>query len=237
MECRYGWKEEEVVDCVLARLPAEKEKAFQRHLAGCMECRESFREWESVLGEGSKEEATGPSPKVKSRVMKEITRKAQPWFRTKVIRKPTVVFVAAACTLIAFVFGTGLYSEPPQTGNILPVKGRTIVPSQTGNDSVHYGQLNTRNVNGYVWVNGSTHELMLFLNGVPRIDGKDYQAWLVAPDTKADAGILRVDEGMARLYYHGPEMENVRHIVVSVEPRGGSESQTGPRKFLIPLNR
>lgn len=235
MECRNGWKEEEVVDYVLKRLPVEKEKAFGRHVVNCAECQGSLREWEEMLGEASGEVEAGPSPIVKYRLMKKIKRKERP--RKKVPPKPATAFMAAACALLFFVFGTEWYSAPPNTSNIHPVNGKTLVTSRSGNEDLRYVELNSRNVHGYVWLNGSTHELMLFLNGVPRIDGKDYQAWLVAPHARADAGILKVDEGMARLYYHGPKIENVRNIVVSVEPRGGSEYQTGPRKFLIPLSR
>lgn len=232
MSCEHGWKEEEIIDFVMERLPTEKRNAFGRHVDNCDECKEKLSEWKNILGQESGEEPEVPAPKMKRRLMNEIspTRKR----RLPALRKPMIAFMAA-CAMLFVVLGTDLFTSPSHTGNMQRVNGKPRISPQTGNGQVRYVPVNDQNVNGYVWVNGTTDELLLFLNGLNRINGKDYQAWLVSPGQRANAGLLKVNHGMARLYYQGPKMENARHIVVSVEPHGGSESETGPEKFFIQL--
>ncbi|HEU5139834.1 MAG TPA: anti-sigma factor, partial [Bacillales bacterium] len=199
MKCEHGWHEEEVVDFVLGRLSVEKEKSFERHLESCAECKEDFHEWKTMLGENEANKKKAPSPRVKHQLIKQIEPKAQP--RKKWWRKPAGGAVVALCCALMIAFlGTDLFSATPKSGRLQPVNGKALVTPQSMNGHIRYVPVKARNVNGYVWVNGSTHELMLFMNGLPPVHGKDYQAWLVSPHTRADAGLLKLDEGMARLY-------------------------------------
>jgi anti-sigma-K factor RskA len=225
------WTEEEIVDFVLGRLSREKEDALKQHMDECSECRDRFREWEELFDE-NREKTVVPSPAVKHRLMKEIRPKRG--LKMPMLGKPAWAFMAV-CTM--FLLGIGLFSFAPHSGETEHVENKPIVAKQNGTRAVRYVPVNDHRVKGYVWLNASTDELLLHLKGLSDIHGKDYQVWLIAPGHQANAGVLQVNGGEARLYFHGPEMKDARHIIVTVEPLGGSHMQTGPEKFFIQLGQ
>lgn len=234
MECEHGWFEEEIVDFILGRLPAEKQAAFERHAKTCTVCRANLDQWRLMIDEADSEKTPPPLSKMKRRLMKEVKPKTR---RSPGLKRP-VVALMAACAMLFTIFGTGWFTASPgHSGNFQKTPGATKILRKSGNQQIRYLPVSDHNVKGYVWMDGKTDELMLFLNGLSRISGKDYQAWLVSPNHLANAGLLKVDHGMAHLYYKGPQMEGARHIVVTVEPLGGSAVETGPQKVLIPLGQ
>jgi anti-sigma-K factor RskA len=235
VDCKNGWVEEEIVDFVLDRLPVEKQEALERHVECCDSCRGVLTQWQEVLSDGTGEMvSTAPSPGVKRKLMKRIRPRKVPFGASA--RKPLIVLTAAAA-MFFILMASGMFSVPPNHSEIRYVNGKPNIATTGGTRNIHYVQVSDRDIHAYILVNRTTNELLLYLDGLPAINGKDYQAWLVTNGRFKDAGLLRVNHGMGRLYFHGSQMARVRHIVVSVEPKGGSESQTGPKTFMIEMNR
>lgn len=234
MKCEHGWSEEEVVDFTLGRLATEKRAAFERHVETCRVCRETVDEWQMLIEDKDLEKPALSMSKMKRRLMKEIQPRKR---RMSGLKRQTVAF-AAVCVVMLAIFGTGwLKASPDHSGNAQFMPGITQPVTKQRSQQIRYLPVSDHNVKGYVWMDGKTDELMIFLNGLSRISGKDYQAWLVSPNHLANAGLLKVHHGMASLYYKGSQMKKARHIVVTLEPRGGSAVETGPEKVMIPLGQ
>lgn len=233
MNPKCDWKEEEIVDFVLGRLPVDKEAQFRRHLEDCKDCRDCFHEWEATLD--MEEETMAPPARVKRQLMRDVRKTDHPQKKFPLFKKPVAVTVAM-CAVLFIVLASSLFSSSPHHAN--QIKGNPFIPeTQRGPQQVHYVPVTDHNVNGYVWVRPSTQEMMVFLQGVPRIEDRDYQVWLISDSHRSDAGTLQVNDGMAQLYFHGHELEEAHRVIVSVEPRGGSKMQTGPDKFNIEIGQ
>ncbi|HET7627952.1 MAG TPA: anti-sigma factor [Bacillales bacterium] len=236
MNCRNGWREEEVVDFVLNRLAKDKSEAFQRHLPDCQVCQEQQSEWAAMFDDESAERLDAPSVGVKRKLMRRLqpARVRRPWKR---MLRPHFYFTAAAALAMVFalvdMFPPGMPQHSERPGNGV-VDGRAAnFVNIPGANNVQNVSVSDENIEGYLWLNRSTDELLLFLDGLPRVSGKDYQAWLVKNNDRRDAGLLKVTQGVASLYVRRSGVGQFHHIVVTIEPKGGSVAQTGPRRLVV----
>lgn len=231
-----GWKEEAVVDFVLGELADTDDRAFRRHLHHCESCRARLAEWRNTLAE--EEKVGAPPPPLKRRLMRNIKPKRP--LKLPTVRRPVAVFLTLCAGVFLFLqLDSFSPSQPSPSQHEQPVSEKVRAPMRPNVQQVQYIPVSDRDrdVNGHVWLNPATNEMLLLLDGVSYIHGKNYRAWLVSTEERADAGRLRVENGKARLYFHGRQLEDVRHIIVSVEPHGGGEKPTGPETFMIPLKQ
>lgn len=97
--------------------------------------------------------------------------------------------------------------------------------STTASDRMRLVPIHDGNVSGYIWVNRKTNEMILFLAGLTTVAEKQFQAWLITPSTRKDAGILTAHHGMAHLYYRGEHVEEAIHLMITSYREGHHEMQ------------
>lgn len=86
---------------------------------------------------------------------------------------------------------------------------------------------------GSVWLKRGSGEMLIVVNGLHSLQEKDYQVWLQDEERLSSVGFMLVQGPQGQSYYYGFGAENAKRIVVSMEPKGGSRSPTGPEAVLV----
>lgn len=81
---------------------------------------------------------------------------------------------------------------------------------------------------GLVWLRRDSGEVLMVLEGLYSLAGRDYQVWLGEQEHLQSGGILSVNDRDGRSYYYGGGAAEAVRIVISMEPKGGSSRPTGP---------
>jgi|GEM_PF-1073247 len=91
-------------------------------------------------------------------------------------------------------------------------------------------------MNGSLWLNNASHEMLLEVEGLPEYPNQDHQLWIFYIDNDVTGEILPVKNGTTRIFFRGIDVGQFKLIKASVEPKGGSPEPTGPSSFLIQLS-
>jgi hypothetical protein len=243
-----GVNEEDVIDLVLGKHSAGRSEELAGHLHHCSRCSALHREWSAILG-GSGEAGepgelhslaprTEPSSRLKKRLLHSVDAlNRRPW------RRRAAILSSAACVLLAVLALVPLKGDvmdrgepvavfPDEPATSLFLKQNRIVndPKTVLHQAVPVMRTNVR---GYVWINDMSNELLLLAEGLDPLEEKDYQVWFIIGDSRANAGVLQWKGRMAHLYFHGGDIRRVKNIAVSIEPKGGSFSPTGPEAMFV----
>ncbi|GGK11603.1 hypothetical protein GCM10010965_00650 [Caldalkalibacillus thermarum] len=242
--------DEMIVDSLLAKLPVEQMEEIERHLQACARCQRSRNEWMTLLQAQSqpgvdKEIATA-LPRIHKRLKKTIgLHKRRP---TPLWRKPAVV-ILTLCLFIGLSFAKGwhvnqeIYQETSQHQSHVFREAEFLIDPQT----VHYriGMANNPHsrqsgllaydVNGNLWINHTSQEVIIFLEGLRPLADRDYQVWISAGQRENNAGVVEMDSGKGYIYWSGEDSTQIEFIRISIEPKGGSQVPTGPEALFIPL--
>jgi len=234
MSVKCEWTEQQIIDDLLEN-DSNVSLQLHNHLMYCKHCREIYDYWSNIFENenGHLEKPIQPSPALKKRVFRTITEPKKKWLRNK-------KSFAAACVGVfllgtVFIAGRLSVSEPHHD-----IQNSGMQEANTGyiqNQKMAYRvvPIHENNTNGYVWLNPNTKDIMLFLDGLKPIAGRDYQAWLITDNNKENAGILQIDQNFAHVIVHNPHIPSVDRIVISIEPEGGSTIQTGPNAVDLDL--
>lgn len=126
--------------------------------------------------------------------------------------------------------------EPIPVASIWPQPSTPIVSQPGATKYSAYDASGSRPVTGEVWLNNASGEMLLIVNGVGPDYGFDYQAWSMKEDSLYSIGILNRIDQIGYLYTNELRIQEPDHIIVSVEPKGGSPAPTGPETIRIGLN-
>ncbi|MGV3489104.1 MAG: anti-sigma factor [Tuberibacillus sp.] len=236
MSIKCEWTEQQIIDDLLAEAKdRDTSRHLHNHLTYCKHCQELYDYWASILINGEISERTGPSPKVKARIFNSIAQPNKKW----TINKKQVIAACIGFLILSAGFLAGRWSiqtdshafSSPKNG--LQETRTGYLPKQKM--AYRVVPVHARNTDGYVWVNPNTKDIMLFLDGLKPIEGRDYQAWLITSNNKESAGILQIDQNFAHVIVHNPHIPTVERIIISIEPQGGSAIQTGPNAIDLDL--
>jgi len=232
MSIKCEWTEQDIIDDLLGHIKDENTKRqLHNHLTYCAHCQKLHEEWSKILPSVA---SLPPKPgeHVKKRIYHTIGKKERS-FR---LNKRLLTACCMAFLLLGVGFVAGRWSMQPdvhQLGHSISNVKTGVIPHQT--HAYRVVPVHARNMDGYVWVNASTNDIMLFLDGLKPIQGRDYQAWLISNNNKENAGILQIDQNFAHVIVHHPDIPKVERIVISIEPQGGSAVQTGPNAIDLDL--
>ena len=233
---RCEWREETLIDFVLGNLSDGQTDQLRLHLADCQSCQEKVNHWKERL---EKNEAIQPSPFLKTRIdntIRTLSRKKRKRFSLN-----AAFIIASACAILLSVIG--LYQikpvqhEPSVVLQNDEIKENTVIDAPETNRFYIQPVSHFDQIEGYAWVNDATKEMLLKVDGLRPYTKKDYQIWLVHSDHHLYDDVLHVEDGRVKLYYKGSDVNYVTLIRVSLEPKGGSETPTGPEPFIVELNR
>lgn len=255
--CGRRYAEEDIVDLLMNRKPAAEALELRRHLAGCAVCRAMAEEWAKLLGEvndaelpdagmtdGRADLAESPMPSdaVRLRLARHVRRAAVRMRMTDAMRNHGRAWSAAACAVLLFVSLAGLIRtarepEAQRTEYVAEHEPRAIVlmnNPQTASLRVH--PAGDELGDGFIWFNGASREVLVLLEGLLPSDDLDVRAWAENERGRENLGVLRHEEAdRAHLYVRGHSLDRARHIVLTVEPSGGSASPTAPDALVFRL--
>lgn len=234
--------EERLVDFALGNLSETENQAIENHLRTCGQCEEEVNYWKQVF---ATENAAVPSPSLTNRMNETIDK--QPHKRPrKLWQKPAIASISAvAIFMLCFGLYQLVYQNPvtdsQHQGYIvaqhdqIPEKIFMQKPDTNRLDVVPV--TNNSQVSSNVWLNKKTNEMLVNVDGLTPLTTKDYQLWLVKTNNDWRGELLNLRNGSIKVYYKGSDIKLLKYIKVSIEPRGGSLTPTGPETIFIDLKQ
>lgn len=230
------WDETTIIDYIEGQLPREEAARVQAHIEGCLDCRTTYEEWRGIIDQ-SADESVQPPKGMKHHLMKVIKATAPKKEHVSFYKHPGLATMAV-CAALAIVFAVGLitYQQPQPSSQQVARSLQT--PTMQAYDEVTYVSVHQQEVNGYVWMNPASHELVVFLQGLQQRHPGDYQVWLVSKNTQAHrAGVMKMAGDRAQLYVRRPSLQHIEHIVVLFQPDGEQHIPVAQRRYIIELQR
>ncbi|MDQ0233446.1 anti-sigma factor domain-containing protein [Metabacillus malikii] len=225
--------EQNMIDYLEGSLQHDEELTIKIHLQQCDKCSQTLMQWQSLLGA----KQAKPSPLLKERIWESIEEKQ------KVKRSPSAKVYFITIGSIAAVLLLGLLSFNNSQSK-LPNPNEMKV--QAFQEQPHTQQMNitpitnnreSRELDGNIWINNTTDELLLEVYGLPKLNDRDYQLWMIYHDNEVKDEILPIEQnGSSRIFIRSKNLIQLKQIKASIEPKGGSHSQTGPDTFIIEIN-
>jgi hypothetical protein len=239
-----------MVDFIMGTLPEKEREALSGHLERCGKCRELLESWREL----GIEKAAGsglPSPAHKDRIW----MKAEKMKRTNRFR-PVFGLTAglASLAVIAFVFSKLVFYAPLESDH------DQIVQNAHSRENDHYQIVQNvevpvqqiihnpdtkqfpiqplsdfKDMNGMIWLNDTTREMLMEINGLDVFSTRDYQLWIIYTNDEIRGELLTIDNGSSRIFIKGEDVKDFKLIKASLEPKGGSRKPTGPETFIVHL--
>jgi hypothetical protein len=240
------YREEDWIDWLLGSKLPEEQSVMQAHLTTCHKCRNTVEQWAPLLQEDSSQRAASsdkvlPSIATYNSLRRHVKARGiclrlQQGIRTK---SKWAVGIAAGILLLLCVWSISrIESRQPEdqrtqfVAQYEPSAVSFMDDPTTASYQVH--PYNNQLGEGYVYYNDSSRELLVLVEGLLSSEGQDVQAWTVDERGHASLGLLQRDEAdRAHLYLKGKALGSVHHIVLTVEPVGGSEQPTTPDAFVF----
>ncbi|HEU4393660.1 MAG TPA: anti-sigma factor [Solirubrobacterales bacterium] len=215
---------EDIAAYMLGALGPERAEALELHAEGCERCRAQLR-WLTPAVQAISEgvERVEPSPRLRARLLAEVeadapataTEPRRARFRLPALR-PALGF-AALLLVAAAVLGYALGGGSEEGGGT-----RTIVTGKAPGVTakmVSEGEAGT-----------------LRLDNVDQLpDGKVLEAWVRRDGEVEPVRALFVPDHEGRASTQLPSMDGVEVVMVTAEPKGGSEAPTGEPLITIPV--
>ena len=211
---RDGCGEDVAVYLLGALGPAEAER-FEHHLAGCELCRADVARLRPVVDAlPVTPEPMTPPPELKQRIMAEVEASTPERSAAAASSRPSwlrpLPALAAACVLLIAGIGVGVVATGGGPAQV--VTGTVASTGGTAELEIDHGDARLR------------------VTGMPRADGdRVYQVWLVRRGNETpeptEALFNPTSDGRASVAVAG-DMDGVERVMVSQEPRGGSQQPT-----------
>lgn len=209
----------------LGALGAEEAAALERHLERCERCRAELRWLQPAVGALPEAvERVEPPAALRARLMAEVEadaaaaeREAAPRpRRSRWLLRPAIGFAALAL-VVAALFGYAIGGDSGGSGGESTiVAGRAPDVTATMVDEGNGGTLRLANV-----------------RQLP--DGKVLEAWVQRDGEVEAVAALFVPDHAGRASTQLPPMDGVEAVMVTAEPKGGSEEPTGEPLISIPV--
>jgi anti-sigma-K factor RskA len=198
----------------LDALDPEEERAFERHLAGCPQCRETVAELsETATALAFAALAAAPPPALRGRIAAavEAERSNVVPLRPRWAAAAVAVAAVAACVAVGLgIWGAHLHSElhSPSQLRALPMTG--------ARGSVVVGR------------GGAAALVVAGLDAAPA--GKTYELWVLRGAAARPAGLFAGGAGTTTVRLRAPVSGGDR-VGVTIEPAGGSKRPTSAPLF------
>ncbi|OQP07006.1 anti-sigma factor [Geobacillus sp. 46C-IIa] len=235
--------ETKIVDWMLGTLPEQEKEAVSSHLRQCASCQNALKAWEAI---GMK--ATSRPGEPPSAMKEQIWAKAEAQKRAKRVQhRFRWASGLAGAALVAFLF----FFRSSFSGD------ERVVPHEPSNDHYRYVVVEApperivhhpetkrfpieplahfEQLNGTIWLNDDTKEMVMEVEGLKPFAARDYQLWIVYTDNEMKGELLTIRHGTSRILITGEDVKRFKQIKASLEPKGGSVTPTGPETFIVDL--
>ena len=222
----------------LSALDEGEERALNKHLAECAECRRNLAEWEATASSlALSADPMEPSPEVRERILAQLSSEKSP---AKVVSLPgprrnvwhslgslgaiaaIVLFAALIVAVVVLWQQNRRLRQPDELVEILSSPGARMKDLK--------GTTEAPNANAKI-VFDSTGRALLIVNGLPQPpQGKEYQLWFIEPKRSPRPGkTFSTDSaGRGQLAEHISDVDHDYSVfAVTLEPTGGVKSPTG----------
>lgn len=260
------YSEERMVDLLLNESSEEKELAFREHCAHCPTCQALADEWRERLAGYSNAQASRGGhtsysvtleaddwSQAKASVRRNLWSKLKrtslqrrfAWFNLK-----PMVALSMLAILLSLATLVKLTSFPADTEQAVPsptdnpplvlINQPTVGKGLGHGEAFYYYTLRSTvdpSLDGFISINPATAEVYIYVQGIPTVLDRDYQAWLMEERSPIDMGLLRLENGAGQLYRQSVEVNRASMFRISIEPKGGSVYPTGPDFLLIQLDQ
>ncbi|MGK2955423.1 MAG: anti-sigma factor [Solirubrobacterales bacterium] len=232
-----SWKEQLPAYLLGALSPGEKTD-IEHHLGGCAECQAELRWLEPATDRLVNEvDQIEPSPQLKSRLMAAVEadleengspetlaapavaepdkkRKKRSWFDFSQLMRPAVLGAMTAILFAGVVVGYAVNGGDNGVDGDSPVVAQTIPGHSTVGDA-----------DAVMVMSGSSATLKV--TNLPKLDdGEVYQAWVQKGQSVEPTDSLFTPSRHGTATTSIPDMNDVNTVMVSAEPKGGSEQPT-----------
>lgn len=247
---------------VLDALDPEELLAFERHLAVCADCRDDVRSLRDAVIRLPAVSAVAPPPELRASVLASISqvRPLPPLPEQAALEEPATTRVdelesrrrreprrdrwrllaAAACVLALASVAWGVLRPPAadHTREVAVVEheSRTQLEALlSASDLRVYAADGTDGMRGTVLMSDEVGSAVVLLQDLPALaDGEVFQAWSIAGEAPADAGVFRSRDGSATVVLDG-DVLSAEVVALTIEPTGGSPSPTGDILIQVPV--
>ncbi|MBK8293367.1 MAG: anti-sigma factor [Solirubrobacterales bacterium] len=248
-----SWKEQLPGYLLGALSPGEKTD-LEHHLGGCPECQSELRWLEPATERLANEvDQIKPSPRLKSRVMaavaadlaenpvpeeaeahapvaeparKAVRKPRRAWLDFGQLMRPIALGAMAAVLFAGVVIGYAVGGDEGSSGTgDGPVVANThTIPSHS----------NVGDADAVMVTSGNSGTLKV--TNLPKLhDGEVYQAWVQKGQSVTPTDSLFTPRRNGTATTSIPDLSNVNTVMVSAEPKGGSEQPTTPPIITIEI--
>ena len=201
------------------------ERALVEHVPECSRCRRALGGYQALAGDLALAAAPAAPPDGLRRRVVRAARRARPGVTAAL---PRWIGVAAAAIAVAALAVWNLLMvgrlDRAEARQALMVEAVAAVGRPDASVVPMPGRPGVRAAMIYV---GDRHEAYFVASGLPEPEG-DYQLWLVGSTGWVSLGTFDPEEGIA-LVRSATRAEDVREVVVTAEPEGGSDRPSGVR--------
>lgn len=241
MEHKQHLYEEKIIDYILGNIDEKEVKKISIHINQCEHCQRILNNWKFVLHKRP-DEVRNPSKLLKLRVWNSIENLQN---RSKQIKrlKPSILFTSIALIIIILFTTTNLFSEKTNEKYFATEQQNADFVEKNFQENQHTQQLpiipvnNQNDLNGNVWVNVVTKEMLLQVKGLEPFTNQDHQLWIIYNDDTFDYEVLPIVNGETKIFIEGVNVEEFKLLKASLEPKGGSSNQIGPEIFFVDFKK
>jgi len=225
--------EQKLIDFTLGQLNELESNVVKLHMEQCPRCHERMNHWAKIVSVETNL-ATFTLDK-KEDVWKKIQQNIEGKKKRQSNMFLKLCSVAASAVLLIGL--ANLYS----INNKLTMEDLQEQPATTFLENPDTRQFNIvpisqrDNINGGIWINNVTKELLIEINGLANLESQDHQLWIIYKNEDMQGAIIPTKNGSSKMYMQGMDINEFKMIKASVEPKGGSLYPTGPETFLVEI--
>ena len=226
----------------LDALDGQDRQRFERHMAGCDACAQEVTELRETTARLGTATAVSPPLGMKAKVLAAATRTSQhtPAVPRRSTRRAVLVAApamaaAAALIVIATIFGLAS-SDANQRLDQAQQRNQAIAAVLTATDATMMTRPVTGGGHATVVMSHHMDALVFTAADLPALPASQcYELWLSGPGGDRPAGMLIVSgHGMVSPVITG-RLRAGDHLMLSVEPLGGTPRPTTPMMLDVPL--
>lgn len=235
----FHLSEEKLIDFSLGKLHESDESEAQLHIDYCDECKERYEHWNAILTKETNEVEDFISvskEKLWNKLEKQKTQKVQKRF----VRSPRLIYgIGSAAALFLIIISAfilrGTYEKEMVISNeeIAQVENFQRMPDTRQLDIVPTAT--HQDINGNIWINDVTQEMLVEVGGLAQLTNRDYQLWIIYEDNFIKGVIIPIQNGSSRMFLKEMNVTEFKQIKASIEPKGGSKVPTGPATFIVEI--
>lgn len=231
--------EEKLVDYLEGHLTEAEIQEIECHLADCGKCQQTVAFWKETL---EIDEEVQPSPQLKEKINETLHADHSPTKRVIKWKKPLFglagVIVMAICMISLINLLKVEHIVQPEYE---VYQHQDIISDQVFIDNPVVARQPIQpykdfaSIEGMVWINPQTQEILLEMEGLTGLYNNDYQIWIIDKNGNINGDLVMVENGVARMLYRVEDLSDFRFMKGSVEPPGGSHRPTGPETFYVDI--